>query len=510
MGDTHDLGPIPNLAALAGYGDSYVLPGSEVYVVDQDCDYAYRNTSPNPAADGFNVVKALFLPGVWERRNSSGSSSTGQDVYVSKNGNDVTGNGTPASPFLTIQRALTSITDASATKPYTVRVGQGTFTEVFGMIPWVTIKGSGRLTTTIAPVQANWLAAAFAVAGTLQASIEDCTIGAVFVADFAAITAVGTCSILLQNLFVSSGIDCTITGNAVTHKAYVQNVETLGTTTQSGTNITLNNINSTVNAVDLGTSSLFINGNDLYSTGHQIGSCGMTGLSVISTATASANRLNVNCRPETTISASSIILTGIFAALNSPGRLRRVAPDAATEFGFGNSTVAASVGAVMLINGGDNLIFCNNSADRSYAFGRPPTNGTRVRLKNQSPFNVDFTFLGSAGTTGDSTYIGPFGYIEMWLSDGTWMIDNPIQSGTVQLINGISPVIPADIAAQAVITATLKSFSGAGGKIVAKTADRVIGTHAGGGSFKLTSIDQATGATVATDTGTYDWMVARP
>lgn len=60
----------PNLAMLSGYGDSYVVPGDEVYVVAEDCGYVYRNTGSNPPADGFNVVKALFLPGVW-RRNSA-------------------------------------------------------------------------------------------------------------------------------------------------------------------------------------------------------------------------------------------------------------------------------------------------------------------------------------------------------------------------------------------------------------------------------------------------------
>jgi hypothetical protein len=70
-GESHDLGNVASLAALAGYGDGYVQPGDEIYVVAEDCDYIYRNTGSNPVADGFNIVKALFLPGVWERRGSS-------------------------------------------------------------------------------------------------------------------------------------------------------------------------------------------------------------------------------------------------------------------------------------------------------------------------------------------------------------------------------------------------------------------------------------------------------
>ena len=72
--ESHDLGPVPNLTALSGYGDSYVVPGDEVYVVSEDTDYIYLNTGSNPPADGFNIIKAIFLPGVWQRRSSGGGS----------------------------------------------------------------------------------------------------------------------------------------------------------------------------------------------------------------------------------------------------------------------------------------------------------------------------------------------------------------------------------------------------------------------------------------------------
>ena len=69
--ESHDLGDVASLAALAGYGDSYVVPGDEVYVVPEDTDYVYRNPGTNPVADGFNIIKAIFLPGYWERRGGS-------------------------------------------------------------------------------------------------------------------------------------------------------------------------------------------------------------------------------------------------------------------------------------------------------------------------------------------------------------------------------------------------------------------------------------------------------
>src|SRR3990167_9018154 len=71
-GQSHDLGDVASLALLAGYGDSYVIPGDEVYVVDQDCDYVYRlPTGAAHVADGFNIIDAVFLSGFWERRGSS-------------------------------------------------------------------------------------------------------------------------------------------------------------------------------------------------------------------------------------------------------------------------------------------------------------------------------------------------------------------------------------------------------------------------------------------------------
>jgi len=73
--ESHDLGSVPNLTALTGYGDSYVVPGDEVYVVAEDCDYIYRNPGTNPVADGFNIVDAIFLPGYWERRSGSSGSA---------------------------------------------------------------------------------------------------------------------------------------------------------------------------------------------------------------------------------------------------------------------------------------------------------------------------------------------------------------------------------------------------------------------------------------------------
>src|SRR5258707_612282 len=48
-----------------------------------------------------------------------------QTKFVAKNGNDATGDGSIAKPFLTIQTAISSVSDAAAAKPYSVLVAPG-------------------------------------------------------------------------------------------------------------------------------------------------------------------------------------------------------------------------------------------------------------------------------------------------------------------------------------------------------------------------------------------------
>lgn len=58
-----------------------------------------------------------------------------QVMHVSKNGNDTTGTGGQHSPFLTLAKAFSMITDASPTKRYVVRVAAGAYTETSVALP---------------------------------------------------------------------------------------------------------------------------------------------------------------------------------------------------------------------------------------------------------------------------------------------------------------------------------------------------------------------------------------
>jgi hypothetical protein len=67
--------------------------------------------------------------------------SASQIVYVSKAGSDLTGDGSIGNPYLTIQKALTSITDATTLKRYEISVGPGSYADPFLVKPWVGIVG---------------------------------------------------------------------------------------------------------------------------------------------------------------------------------------------------------------------------------------------------------------------------------------------------------------------------------------------------------------------------------
>lgn len=76
----------------------------------------------------FNELQMRKLGG-WVSVVESTISSPEQNVYVSNDGNDLTGNGTIAFPYQTIEFALNQITDASQTKPYTIKITTGQYVE---------------------------------------------------------------------------------------------------------------------------------------------------------------------------------------------------------------------------------------------------------------------------------------------------------------------------------------------------------------------------------------------
>jgi len=74
-----------------------------------------------------------------------------QEVYVAKNGNDGTADGSLSSPFLTVKAAMASITDASPTKRYMIKVQAGRYNETgdFDLKANVFVAGTDHYTATV-------------------------------------------------------------------------------------------------------------------------------------------------------------------------------------------------------------------------------------------------------------------------------------------------------------------------------------------------------------------------
>jgi parallel beta-helix repeat protein len=68
------------------------------------------------------------------------SSLSGADYYVSKKGNDLTGDGTKLLPWKTISKALASVSPSQA-DPARIRIGKGNYIENLDLISWIEIYG---------------------------------------------------------------------------------------------------------------------------------------------------------------------------------------------------------------------------------------------------------------------------------------------------------------------------------------------------------------------------------
>jgi pectin methylesterase-like acyl-CoA thioesterase len=129
-----------------------------------------------------------------------------QLVYVNQGGSDVTGNGTPGLPFLTIGHAVASILDASAAKSYVVLVGPGIYTENLVLEPFIFVEGQDPSPITavingtvelaaVFPSNAQACLAGFNVMG-------DCTLNFL-----SASASVDLFSNLFSGNFASTGVD---------------------------------------------------------------------------------------------------------------------------------------------------------------------------------------------------------------------------------------------------------------------------------------------------------------
>jgi len=129
-------------------------------------------------------------------------------LYVDKSGDDTLGICNIIQPCLTIQKALSLVTDSSSINRYAINVGPGIFDEVGNilLLPWTWIIGTQRTLTTItSSTNITGLSTQFSI-GNFRAGLKDVTIGGstnVYF-DLQTIGGVGSTIVEMRNVFINN------------------------------------------------------------------------------------------------------------------------------------------------------------------------------------------------------------------------------------------------------------------------------------------------------------------
>lgn len=425
-----------------------------------------------------------------------GRGFNGGEIFVSTAGDDTIGNGTDENPFATIQHAIdfVAVSEAAITQTTVIRVGPGVFGSSFRLNPNVFVVGSGvDVTVVVAATGAGVLSTGFAGVGTFPAGISNCTVSDNLIINFASVGSTGAGSFVLNDVKVKGTLSAF--GANVANK--VQMVDVLHEST-----LTIQNISADLLAVSAGTlgGAWAFNATDAYSVSITVDGGGTLGAWAVTwTGADVAKVLSVTCYSPP-LPSTGLTISGKGAIVDGQITVKKVLTDANQVVDWYNG----AVGSIIAVLEGTNLFEMTPTAARTVAVGTPFANPTFVKFKNLGAFPITLTLSNPA--TGGGTWIPPNGTWEAYFNSTVWVVTNGAQKGSAVLVAGVSALIPADITATSSIVATLSVFNTATGTIAAKVADRVVGTRAGGGGFKLTSVNAA-GATNVTDVSTYDWLV---
>lgn len=153
-----------------------------------------------------------------------------QTIYVAKNGNDTTGDGSISDPYLTITKAMTTITDATPAKRYAIQVFSGLYVEDFTIKPNVLIIGSSRTTTRLNSNVA-WSDSAWSIAGDNRSGFESISILNAMNIDFT-LTNANEGKVFLRNINMNGRL--TLTSYSAINQAFLEECLFFGGMTQNG------------------------------------------------------------------------------------------------------------------------------------------------------------------------------------------------------------------------------------------------------------------------------------
>lgn len=158
-----------------------------------------------------------------------------QNVYVSKSGNDTTGTGAFGQPYLTIGKAITTITDASPTKRYAIYVGAGDYNENLVLKANMFVIGSSPLSTRITGSTLNINDTTWNVASTDNRSgFQDISVNPVCTFDFSVQANNTDGKLYFWNIRTSGAWTCTANTNIT--QVIMQDSEVFGAMTFIGCN----------------------------------------------------------------------------------------------------------------------------------------------------------------------------------------------------------------------------------------------------------------------------------
>lgn len=206
----------------------------------------------NNATNGFSALNVQGA--IEEARSFVSTPSLDQNYWVTKQGNDTTGNGSVGQPYLTIAKALSVILDSAPTKRYTINVGPGDYNENLSLKANVFIKGAGPISTRLTGSTLNINDATWNVTSADNRSgFQDMSVNPTCTWDFSAQTNNTDGKLYFYNTRTSG--NWTATANNAINQIIVRDTDFFGSWTQNGINAFISNSTWQSGAINVNSSA---------------------------------------------------------------------------------------------------------------------------------------------------------------------------------------------------------------------------------------------------------------
>lgn len=198
----------------------------------------------NTGTTGSTGATGIGATGATGATGAGGDCLIQNTVYVAKNGNDTTGDGSACNPFLTVQQGIDTayalyVSPLDITTRPCVIVMPGTYTENIVLKANISVEGFGFNSSRII---GNWtIDNTFTPAGDWRSSISDLGVFGNFTADFQAVNS-NEGKIYATNIRFGGGGNMVFTAFSFINQFLMFGGEIFGSFTQTGMNVTFFNV----------------------------------------------------------------------------------------------------------------------------------------------------------------------------------------------------------------------------------------------------------------------------